>query len=655
MQLWESRIFNGSHVMSQSKKTPYRPDIDVLRAFAILAVLLFHLNVPGFSGGFIGVDVFFVISGFLMTSINCVELNSTGKLDYLAFCERRMKRIVPALLATTLAVTIVSLLVPLATVESLRSQIISTAIFASNLYYWGEAGYFDSASVSKPLLHTWSLSVEAQFYVAWPLLLLLAWRRLPKWAFPGALITLFFLSFVSGLPFTEEEDLPTIFYIMPFRAFEFALGGLVYFSRVLLPVTNFVRQVLIVFCILLIGLCAFLYSDKTIFPAWNALLPGFAAAAYIALGKRTTFPMLFESRILLAFGKLSYAIYLVHWPIIVFYLHLTGRNLGWIDIVILTALSIATALILHYCVERRFYGPRTIRSLSPLKFGLGASLATLALTTSAFFILSVTTPGKAGSEQPLDVVDLQRRSEAYTWRSHRELSTSFGTETRNKTLVVGDSQAADIVNLLLAYDSSYGSDIRTFVSSSGCQIKFSDEYYEGRERNNGLPDETILRCRDDRARFFSDPRLKEANTIILAYAWRPAAVEHIDNEIQALKQKNASASIYVASLKDQARSGIWFLERGMAPRPAAVFAKQNAAASAMNVNSALAAKVGEQFLDLYSVICSDAACQVFTEAGYPIFFDEMHLTALGAHYLARGVPFYKRVGERLHLDPSQEP
>ena len=641
--------------MLQSKGTAYRPDIDVLRAIAILAVFLFHLNVPGFSGGFVGVDVFFVISGFLMTSIICAELKSTGKLDYLAFCERRMKRILPALLAVTVAVTVVSLLVPLATVESLRSQVLSTAIFASNIYYWGEAGYFDSASMTKPLLHTWSLSVEAQFYLAWPLLLLLAWKRLPQWIFPGILLALFFLSFGAGLFFTGEKDLPTIFYMMPFRAFEFALGGLVYFDKVVLHVTDLVLKILLISTIFLIGICVVSYTEKMIFPAWNALLPDFAAAAYLSLGNRTSLPRIFASRILLAVGKLSYAIYLVHWPIIVFYVHLTGQNLGWVDVGILIALSIASAMTLHYCVERRFYGPRAIRPASPLNFGLGASLATLALTTSAFFIFAVSTPGKAGSEQSLDIVDLKRRSEAYTWRDHRQLNYSFDGTSGNKILVVGDSQAADIVNLLLAYNSSYGSEIRTFISSSGCQIKFSDEYYEGRERKDGLPDETRLRCKDDRARFFSDPRLGEANIIILAYAWRPASVGYIDGDIQALKRKNASASIYVAGLKDQAKSGIWFLERGMAPRSAAVFAKQNAAANVLGVNAALAATFGDQFLDLYSVICNEAACRVFTESGYPIFFDEMHLTALGARYLARGVPFYKRVGERLHLDLSQEP
>jgi peptidoglycan/LPS O-acetylase OafA/YrhL len=641
--------------MSPRKETQYRPDIDVLRAVSILAVTLFHLKVPGFSGGFIGVDIFFVISGFLMTSIICNELTSTGKLDYLSFCERRMRRILPALLAIVLCVTLASLIVPLSTTESLRSQIISAAIFASNFYYWNAAGYFDSASTIKPLLHTWSLSVEAQFYVFWPLLLLLAGRRLPWSAMPIALVIVFLLSFVSGLFFTDTKSLPALFYMMPFRVFEFALGGLLYFDKVSLPLSKLALQVGIVCCIAAIAVCTHFYSDKMIFPAWNALVPCLAAAAYIALGKRTTFPSLFESRLLLAIGKLSYAIYLVHWPIIVFYLHLTDQDLGWVDIGALLALSTASALVLHYGVERRFYRPRSEpRWAPPIKFGVGASLATLTLTTFAFFAFAISTASTAGSAHSLDPVKIYRDGRNYTWDNHQKLDAPFDINSRRKIIVIGDSQAADVVNLLLAYNPSLSAEIRTFVSSAGCQIKFTDAYYHEREIANGSSDETIEHCKDDRARFHADRRLKEADTIVVAYSWRPAALGYMPEEIAKIEQKNPSASVYVAGTKKQPRSGIWFLEQRLTHRQAAAFARNHAVPNVLETNTTLASKFGQKFLDFYSVTCTESACQVFTDTGFPIFFDELHVTAIGAQHIARSIPFYRRIGEPLYLEPSQD-
>ncbi|SFA97674.1 Peptidoglycan/LPS O-acetylase OafA/YrhL, contains acyltransferase and SGNH-hydrolase domains [Rhizobium sp. NFR07] len=312
--------------MLKDKKTQYRPDIDVLRAISIFVVTFFHLGVPGFSGGFIGVDIFFVISGFLMTSIICEELINTGRLNFLRFCERRMRRILPGLLATLAVVTITSLFVPTSGIEAMRAQIISSAMFISNVYFWSVSGYFDTAAITKPLLHTWSLSVETQFYLIWPIFIAIVWKIRGAKALPLALALSALVSFVGGLFFTDPDELSTLFYMTPFRIFEFAIGGLLYFERWTMRLGQMAMRAAIILCIGAIGACTYLYTDKMVFPAWNALLPCLAAAGIILLGKRTPFPLLFQSRPLLALGRLSYSIYLVHWPIIVFYPHLAGRG-----------------------------------------------------------------------------------------------------------------------------------------------------------------------------------------------------------------------------------------------------------------------------------------------------------------------------------------
>ena len=160
--------------------TKYRPDIDGLRAAAVLLVLLFHAEIPGFEGGFVGVDIFFVISGFLITSILLRDIEA-GRFSIREFYRRRAKRIMPALIAVWAAVFGVGMLVLLPSdLTKLAISLGGSALFVSNWVFLGESGYFGGAAAQKPLLHTWSLSIEEQFYLVWPIALLLAARFLPR-------------------------------------------------------------------------------------------------------------------------------------------------------------------------------------------------------------------------------------------------------------------------------------------------------------------------------------------------------------------------------------------------------------------------------------------------------------------------------------------
>jgi peptidoglycan/LPS O-acetylase OafA/YrhL len=650
---YEARDREHRTEMLKDKKTQYRPDIDVLRAISIFVVTFFHLSIPGFSGGFIGVDIFFVISGFLMTSIICEELRTTGRLNFLRFCERRMRRILPALLTTLAAVTLVAFFIPISGIEAIRAQIISSAMFTSNFYFWSVSGYFDTAAITKPLLHTWSLAVETQFYLIWPIFIAIVWKFRGIKVMPLAIAVSGIASFVAGLFFTSPDDLSTLFYMTPFRIFEFAIGGLLYFERWAIPLGEKALRLAILVCVGVIAACTFVYDDKMVFPAWNALLPCGAAAGFILFGKRASFPFLFHSRPLLMIGRLSYSIYLVHWPIIVFYPHLVGNEIDWMATVIMLASTLAVSAALHFSVEHRFHRRSGGEPRFSIRFGNGASFATATLTAFAFFTLAMARPAQEPSSQSLDVVDIQRSNEGYTWRNHRALNSSFQADTDRDILIIGDSQAADMVNLLLEYDSSLRSHIRTFVSTAGCQIKLSDTYYQQREQNNGRADETIERCRKDRQRFHEDARIKAADAIVLAYSWRPAAIDYLDEDIAELSKLSPRARIYVAGLKTQPRSGIWYMEQGIAGGAASTFAKKNAVDEVQQINTRLATAFPGHFLDLQDVTCSRQACDVFTDSGYPIFFDTSHLTAPGARYLATRVPFYTLIGTRLQLAPAE--
>jgi len=227
----------------------YQPHIDGLRAIAVLSVLIFHLNESWLPGGFVGVDIFFVISGYLITKLIIREIDQSGGFSFKGFYVRRVRRLFPAM-AATFALSLVAayfILSPAHVIEFAKSLI--SAIFSvSNIYFWNTAGYFDSDSSFKPLLHTWSLAVEEQFYLIWPLLLFLIYRCLGKAALIVAVIAISLLSLALNLAvfenraeimtwwnasFDRELDLDaTAFYLLPFRVFELGIGAGLVFVRV---------------------------------------------------------------------------------------------------------------------------------------------------------------------------------------------------------------------------------------------------------------------------------------------------------------------------------------------------------------------------------------------------------------------------------------
>ncbi|NDV87372.1 acyltransferase family protein [Aurantimonas aggregata] len=205
----------------------YRPEIDGLRAVAVVPVILFHAGISGFDGGFLGVDVFFVISGFLITAIIMAELE-TGRFSLARFYERRARRILPALTVMMLVC------LPFAWMWMLPSELVrfgrslaATAVFLSNVLYWRQTNYFSPDAELNPLLHTWSLSVEEQFYILFPLILMLMWSRSRRWVVP--LLVLGAVASVAVAEWGGRNAPAAAFFLAPSRAFELLLGSLAAF------------------------------------------------------------------------------------------------------------------------------------------------------------------------------------------------------------------------------------------------------------------------------------------------------------------------------------------------------------------------------------------------------------------------------------------
>ena len=302
----------------------YRPDIDGLRAIAVLSVLGFHAFPAQFKAGFIGVDIFFVISGFLISSIIFENL-ARGSFSFLEFYGRRIKRIFPALaLVLFTSFTFAWFALFADEFAQLGKHMAAGAAFVSNFALWQEAGYFDNAAESKPLLHLWSLAIEEQFYIFWPLLVWATWKR--KWLFITILITLLIVSFGINLHFVRV-DRATAFFFPGSRVWELLIGVvLAYFSTQSketsaksFRLNQAHKQVLSTLGVLLLAF-AFYRIDKTRpYPGTWALLPVLGAFCLIAAGTNAWFNRyVLANRAMVGIGLISYPLYLWHWPLLTF-------------------------------------------------------------------------------------------------------------------------------------------------------------------------------------------------------------------------------------------------------------------------------------------------------------------------------------------------
>lgn len=289
----------------------FRKDINGLRAFAVIAVVVFHFNSSWLPGGFAGVDVFFVISGYLMTKIIVTGLQNTT-FSFLSFYTSRAKRIIPALAFASLVLMLFGwFFLSAVDYTTLSKHAMASLGFFSNLYYLSEAGYFDESSSSKWLLHTWSLSVEWQFYLIYPIMLSALYAYLSFDWVRKTVVLAFVLSFVFCVYLTINSP-DAAFYILPTRAWEMILGGLAFLYPISLG--DRYKKPLEVLGITLILGSYFLVSENESWPGFLAMVP--VIGAYFVILANNANSRITAGAVLQFFGKTSYSIYLWHWPIL---------------------------------------------------------------------------------------------------------------------------------------------------------------------------------------------------------------------------------------------------------------------------------------------------------------------------------------------------
>jgi len=367
-----------------------RGDIQGLRAVAVGLVLLFHIWPSLLPGGFVGVDIFFVISGYLIVGSLAREAERDGRISLATFYVRRIRRLLPAAMTVLLCVLVAMfLLLPQARWEDTLLQIIASTLYVENWYLADAAvDYLAAENAASPVQHFWSLSIEEQFYIVWPLAVMgLAWiaRRRGIATRPligAALVAVFVCSFASSVLLTASNP-EGAYFVTHTRAWELALGGLMAVWLPSLNVRSGLRALLFA-----VGLAAILLSGLTYsgaaFPGYIALLPTLGAALIILAGDfqigwfrgLNTAPLRF-------LGDISYSLYLWHWPLIVFFLA-SGRDIGLWEGIALAGAALVLAHFSYRFIEQRFRHLRQPRELRPLPFGF-ASILTIVLVSGGFY------------------------------------------------------------------------------------------------------------------------------------------------------------------------------------------------------------------------------------------------------------------------------
>lgn len=348
----------------------YIPSIDGLRALAVLSVILFHGFPNIFPGGFIGVDVFFVISGYLITQIIVTQVASK-EFSFADFYSRRIRRIFPALIFVFISVYGLGWFVMLpGEFMQLGKHILAGASFVSNWVYWLEAGYFDELAELKPLLNLWSLGVEEQFYIFWPCIIL----ALMRWKFNlrNVLIGLILTSFLVNILLVKAH--PSATFYLPFaRTWELGLGGLIaiYFSK-----KTDVRFYNLIAILGLAGIIApiFYLSTQSVFPGWSVVPPVLGVALLLVVAQTDALPMkFFSTSLIVALGLISYPLYLWHWPALSFGRLMKGAPLSTLETIFLLIISLFLAYLSYVLVEKRirYLGNKTVIVLCLVMTGIG--------------------------------------------------------------------------------------------------------------------------------------------------------------------------------------------------------------------------------------------------------------------------------------------
>ncbi len=615
----------------------YRADIDGLRAIAILPVLLFHAHVGGFSGGYVGVDIFFVISGFLITGIIAREVDE-GRFSILRFYERRFRRIMPALTVMILAVLgLAAWLYLPGDFQSVPKSALAATLFLSNLFFFTETGYFAGGADTKPLLHTWSLAVEEQFYIGFPILLILLARFAPRWR-TAVVAGIAAISLVLAIAMQRDTSGFT-FYLLPTRAWELFGGSLLALGAIPALRARWLREAVAWAGLVAIGVAVFLYDRETVFPGVTALAPVLGAAALIHSAPGTSVGRLLSLRPMTLVGLISYSLYLWHWPLIVFTEYATDAPLhGWRAAGVIVAALLAATLSWRF-VEQPFRDSRRIPGgrIFALTGGAMALLCGLSLAMMAAGPWASRFPPRvlALAAGRSDISPMRKACHDVDMRGAKPCT--LGAPVPPDAILWGDSHGVELAFALSEQAKAHGRSLIQRTTSSCPPVLGYDAPKDPR-------------CARVNQAVFAAIRANPAlRRVYLAAFWAngtfdtPGFVAELDRTIGALVADGREVVIFgpippqpfdvPRRLAHLARAGR--LEDAAGIDPAFVRARTVHLQALFDRWRGR----GVTLMDPVAALCDGRACAVIRN-GKPLYFDSHHLSVAGARIVVRsGVPY----------------
>ncbi|MCA6107667.1 acyltransferase family protein [Bradyrhizobium cenepequi] len=602
----------------------YRPDIDGLRAIAVLLVLIFHAFPDAAPGGFVGVDVFFVISGFLITGIIARELDDK-RFSIAGFYARRIRRIFPALIVVLAVALVVGWLWMLPSAYAqLGSDVFASTAFFANIALLLQSGYFDVESAKKPLLHLWSLGIEEQFYLFWPLLLIVAARLRLKLFWTAAILGV--VSFVLNLLMIGANPVAT-FYLPFTRAFELLAGALLALGWNQTGKASAASDWRAVAGLTLIALAVGMFDSHSAFPGWRAALPVAGSVLLLSAPTARLNRAVLASRPMVWIGLISYPLYLWHWPLLVFFALIKFSPLTLLERGLILLLSVLLAWATYRYIEKplRFGGYRPRKLIA-----LGASMVLLAALGGAVvwgrgydFRLPPEIRAMAGVS-----------TQSAQWRFHQCLldlgrDTSFADDCvdrdrRPLVVVWGDSTAGALLPGLRKAQETRNFGIAQFTSASCVPILNVDV--------SGTPN-----CRAMNDKVFSLIRDVRPDIVLMHGTW-DRYPDKIAETAAALK-RDTGARVVVLGAVPTWRRGLpnevlryFLLYHGLIPARWSGGVTSGWFDAVMREQLALA---GAEFVSAWDVLCNGDGCltRIGDSAGDITASDGIHLTEKGSTYL----------------------
>jgi peptidoglycan/LPS O-acetylase OafA/YrhL len=649
----------------------YRPEIDGLRTISVFAVIIYHANFVLFGhnlfqGGFVGVDIFFVISGYLITSLILKEILKKNKFSYKYFYERRIRRILPVLLFIIIISSIISYFILLpAALKDFGRSILSIIFFSSNIYFWGTGGkYGDDSELIRPLLNTWSLSIEEQFYILFPIFLIIIIKSLRKY-----LLVILFLVFSFSLIFAQWSSITDVkinynffrfdinffekfnFYFLYSRIFEFLIGSILSYFELNTErgrkSYSKLNQILPCLGIILI-VYSFLFFNftKIFYPSVITLIPLIGVSLIIWFSKKgELITEILSNKIFVFFGLISYSLYLWHYPIFAFLRYIdVFNNSIWIKLLAILS-TIILSIFSYFLIEKPFRN----RNIIPVKTLTAYILLSVIISLSYVFYVQKT-EGIQHRYNSLNYYNY-KFDNLEPWKKSINFETSFNYDDydiRKNVLIVGNSHAENLLSIL----SKTSLNNKIYFNLTSPKVRKEDYNYQIHYLYKFLTEKKAI-IDYYNGDFFNhlNKQYIKSDVIILATQYSEIDLEILNKLIKLLKSDKKKIIIFSNALEQTMHNRFNRLDyyvfryKKFPEKKDLKIIEQNMYKDLKNkelINlkiKNIAKKNNIPFVERERIFCDkiEKRCPSITDDGYKIYYDYGHITEDAAEFFARKI------------------